>query len=91
MLCVAGCLGDLHRFDQSALRWSTVDKVEGAAPLARYGHSFVATGGKLYVLGGMCGDWRYNEGESGMHQEFFKLPVHDSMPNAGACDFGTVL
>jgi hypothetical protein len=80
--CGAGCLGDLHRFDPSVLRWSTVDQVEGAAPLARYGHSFVGAGGKLYVLGGVCGDWPYTEGERGMHQKLLKLPVHDSMPNS---------
>ncbi len=52
--CAAGLLGDLHRYDTSALVWRTLAP-SGPAPPPRCAHGLAATGGWLFVFGGEGG------------------------------------
>ena len=51
----ANYLNDLHVLDLRTMRW-TSPVVKGDLPVPRDSHSTLATGNKLIVYGGDCGD-----------------------------------
>ena len=45
---------DLFKFDPEALEWTQItNSAAGAQPVARDSHGWVASGGRLYLFGGM--------------------------------------
>ena len=60
-------MGDLHRFDPAADRWTNLtDLAAGSAPMARFGHGMAGAGISVYVFGG-CG----SNGAESAHSVFF--------------------